>query len=72
MQKKLPYHQSQVMEYAWLKMYGHRGQASNKETSLRDEANDWEGVCIPFPIRAQESHFASLVAGAPFGLKAEV
>jgi hypothetical protein len=45
---------------------------SNKETSLRDEANDWEGVCIPFPIRAQESNVASLVAGAPFGLKAEV
>ncbi|WP_255360583.1 hypothetical protein [Methylobacter sp. BBA5.1] len=42
------------------------------ETSLRDEANDWEEVCIPFPIRAQESNFASLVASAPFGLKAEV
>jgi hypothetical protein len=23
-----------------------------------DEANDWEGVCIPSPIRAQESNFA--------------
>jgi hypothetical protein len=23
-----------------------------------DEANDWEGVCIPSPIRAQESSFA--------------
>jgi hypothetical protein len=37
-----------------------------------DEANDWEGVCIPSPIRTQESNFASLVAGAPFGLKAEI
>jgi hypothetical protein len=23
-----------------------------------DEANDWEGVCIPSPIRAQEGNFA--------------
>jgi len=26
---------------------------SNKETSRWDEAKDWEGVCIPSPIRAQ-------------------
>jgi hypothetical protein len=40
--------------------------SNNKETSLRDEANDWEGVCIPSPIRARESNFASLVAGRSF------
>ena len=43
-----------------------------KETSLRAEAKDREGVCIPSPIRADECNIASLVAGAPFGLKAEV
>jgi prophage regulatory protein len=29
---------------------------SNNKTSLRDETNDGEGVCIPIPIRAQESN----------------
>jgi hypothetical protein len=26
---------------------------SNKEISRWDEAKDWEGVCIPSPIRAR-------------------
>jgi hypothetical protein len=39
---------------------------SNKETSRWDEAKDWEGVCIPSPIRARQSNFASLVVGRSF------
>jgi hypothetical protein len=45
---------------------------SNKETSSRDEAKDWEGICIPPQSAPDKATSLRLLRGAPFGLKTEI